>query len=456
MYNKLTATIIEYRNANDIDVQFSDGVIVKNKTYICFQKGLIGHPHVRASNRAVAALKEARLGQSQKMNNGMIATIVQYNNAQDMTIQFEDATVVEHARYRDFKYGGIPHPHKQYTTTNSIQEFAIRYYLSQLGFRKVQQGEWKDRGFGRLELDFYHDEKQIAIEYDGGHHKQPDSIKRDTRKNAICQKLGVVLYRLRDPILPILEHSTSVNYILDKTKLVRLGLIDCKDELIEILDKHNIAHDTITINFYQDADLIMAEYRDTYINYYGNKRVGEKHYNASSQQYITIIAYRSAKDIDVQFEDGTIRTGVMYSHLIDGRLSHSNELISTVAQQRIGSSRIMNNGLRATIIAYRKSEDMDVQFDDGTIRHGVTYNHFKDGRIGHPATLRGHGADTRLGEEKIMNCGVRAKIIAYRQAHDIDVQFSTGEIRRNVGYYNFKIGKLLPVNRCKQKGDSDD
>ena len=34
----------------------------------------------------------------------------------------------------------------------------------------------------------------------------------------------------------------------------------------------------------------------------------------------------------------------------------------------------MNNGLLATIIAYRNTQDIDVQFEDGTIIYNKMYN----------------------------------------------------------------------------------
>lgn len=42
--NGLNMTIIEYRNCNDIDIKFEDGVIVYNKQYNNFSKGCIKHP----------------------------------------------------------------------------------------------------------------------------------------------------------------------------------------------------------------------------------------------------------------------------------------------------------------------------------------------------------------------------------------------------------------------------
>lgn len=46
--------IIRYGSSTDIDVQFEDGTIVENKSYISFKKGLSENPNVYAT-------KESRL-----------------------------------------------------------------------------------------------------------------------------------------------------------------------------------------------------------------------------------------------------------------------------------------------------------------------------------------------------------------------------------------------------------
>ena len=38
-------TIIGYRNGNDIDIQFEDGTIVKNRIYRRFKEGKIKNPN---------------------------------------------------------------------------------------------------------------------------------------------------------------------------------------------------------------------------------------------------------------------------------------------------------------------------------------------------------------------------------------------------------------------------
>lgn len=48
----------------------------------------------------------------------------------------------------------------------------------------------------------------------------------------------------------------------------------------------------------------------------------------------------------------------------------------------------------------------------------------------------------RIGEERVMGCGMKAKIIVYRKATDIDIEFEDGSIRRNVRYGDFLKGNV--------------
>ena len=52
-----------------------------------------------------------------------------------------------------------------------------------------------------------------------------------------------------------------------------------------------------------------------------------------------------------------------------------------IIMNRINKTQKMKNGMKATIIAYRKSDDIDVQFEDGTIVKHKSYQHFTQGHI---------------------------------------------------------------------------
>lgn len=52
----------------------------------------------------------------------------------------------------------------------------------------------------------------------------------------------------------------------------------------------------------------------------------------------------------------------------------------------------------------------------------------------------------RLGEIKIMNCGMKAKIIDYSNSHNITIEFEDGYITKNKSYRNFSLGSIKNPN----------
>lgn len=74
---------------------------------------------------------------------------------------------------------------------------------------------------------------------------------------------------------------------------------------------------------------------------------------------------------------------------------------------RVGETRVMNCGMKATIIRYGGYNDIDVRFEDGVIVEHKRYRAFENGNIANP------NFNPRLGETKMMNCGMEATIIRY-------------------------------------------
>ena len=104
---------------------------------------------------------------------------------------------------------------------------------------------------------------------------------------------------------------------------------------------------------------------------------------------------------------------------------------------RLGETRMMNCGMEATVIRYGKYSDIDVRFEDGVVAKHKEYKAFKKGNIARPA------AENRLGETRMMNCGMEATIIRYGRSDDIDVRFKDGAIAKCKRYKEFKKGRLL-------------
>lgn len=167
----------------------------------------------------------------------------------------------------------------------------------------------------------------------------------------------------------------------------------------------------------------------------------------------TIIRYGGYNDVDIRFEDNSIVKNIYYKRFSNGtakplRLRHKKPV-----NDRTGEEKVMSCGLKAKIIAYRNCCDMDVIFEDGQIRKGVKYSCFSHGYIAPEIDPRVVvEQQSRLGMERKMNCGLVAKIIAYRSSTDIDVQFSDGSINKNKLYSSFLKGEIAP-KKCNRVGE---
>lgn len=163
-------------------------------------------------------------------------------------------------------------------------------------------------------------------------------------------------------------------------------------------------------------------------------RTGETNI-AKNGQKMTIIAYKNSNDIDIQFEDGTIVTNKQYDRFMNGIIKNPN-LVKTY----IGETIKAKNGQMMTIIAYRNSKDIDIQFEDGVIVNKKSYNSFKRGVIKHPKI--DCRKKNRVGESVLANCNKKATIIEDNGCNNLTIQFEDGEIVSNIDYQNFKLGYI--------------
>ena len=469
MSSGLWAFVCEYRGASDIDVQFEiDGAVSKNKRWKDFLRGKIAHPSVAPNYDLELHMNEVR-----EMRNGMLAQVVAYRGSKDVDIRFvEDLALVTNITIGDFLSGKIAHPTIKTIFDTSLQEFAIAYYLEPLGFRKIEKGEWKDRGFGRYELDLYNESINVAIECDGAIHNKEGCMERDVDKNLKCKQLGVTLYRLRDPYLKPMDDGVSINYVLDKAKRVNSNLIiDCKIELEEILRNHGVEINDDYINFQRDIDDIFTIYKDIYVNNRGAKYEGQTSFGKSANQTITLVKYHNSRKVDIEFEDGQRVNGISMNAFRKGRVLHPLMTRSDIAQQiadredslisrvkkkskeqaakRIHAKAKTNDGYDVEIIEYNGSKDVVVAFSDGSIIK-TNYFNFKNGSIRYPT--KNHLANERINKTTITNEGYEIKIVAYRSATDMDVLFTQdGVYRYNVRYSEFKNGAIAHPNTMRKK-----
>ena len=162
------------------------------------------------------------------------------------------------------------------------------------------------------------------------------------------------------------------------------------------------------------------------------ERIGESKV-ANNGLLMSIIGYRNANDIDVQFEDGTIVHNKQYSQFAIGAIKNPNS-----SKKHVGEININNQNEKMKIITYRNYDDIDIEFEDKTIVKHRSIDEFKLGKIKNP----NHYIVERVGESNTAPNGMKMTIIAYRGYHDIDVQFEDGTIVYNRDYNSFKKRKI--------------
>ena len=111
---------------------------------------------------------------------------------------------------------------------------------------------------------------------------------------------------------------------------------------------------------------------------------------------------------------------------------------------RLGETRMMNCGMETTIIRYGGYNDIDVRFEDGAMVINRTYNEFKKGTIANPNIKT--SAENCFGKTRIMNCGMEATIIRYGNSKDIDVRFEDGAVAKHKLYDPFKKRQIANPN----------
>jgi hypothetical protein len=191
-------------------------------------------------------------------------------------------------------------------------------------------------------------------------------------------------------------------------------------------------------------------------------RVGEQN-RADNGQMMTIIVYRNALDIDVQFEDGSLATHRHYNRFINGNIYPDNVNFNNykAKQNNIGKTSKTKNGMIATIIDYIDYNNIIVQFENGNTIKTTMYA-FKKANI-YPTNIARtyynaitnieNNAKKKIGETNIHNrTNMIMTIIDYRNSHDIDIQFEDGVIVYHKDYFAFKRGLIRhPLNEAQYK-----
>lgn len=427
-HNGQKMTLIAYRKSNDIDVQFEDGTTTYNKTYTSFKKGAIANPNIPFTlNKRAERIGEVRIA-----SNGQRIEIIEYTSSRDITVRFEDGAIVYHQLYSRFSKGNIIHPNTSRAKKERIGEV-----------RTANNGQ-------KMKIIEYKSHSDMNIEFEDGtvvKHRTYTCFLKGTIGNPNISRT----YNLKNRVG---KEAVANNGMKMKIIAYRKACdIDVQFEDGTIVEHRSygcfiggaIAHPNI-----RKKRLATSTAKKF--------RLGETNV-ATNGMKMKIIAYRSAMDIDIEFEDGTVVEHRTYACFRNGAIANPKLHLASPASyhSRVGETKKANCGMKMTITEYRNSSDLDVQFEDETIVRHKTYSNFKNGAIGNP-TLRMNEKEEKakkyIGMSTTAHNGQIMVIIAYRGTNDIDVAFLDGAIARHRTLRNFKKGSIAnPKQRSTYEGE---
>lgn len=110
-------------------------------------------------------------------------------------------------------------------------------------------------------------------------------------------------------------------------------------------------------------------------------------------------------------------------------------------KNKVGETNIAKNGQKMMIVEYFNSQNITVEFSDGTIIKNKNYDAFKKGSIKNP-NYKKDDTNIKIGETNIAKNGQKMIIIAYRGCNDTDIKFEDGTVVCNKRYEDFKKGHI--------------
>lgn len=354
------------------------------------------------------ATKTNRLGETRMMNCGMEATIIRYGKYSDIDVRFEDGVIVEHKRYRAFENGNIANPN----------------FNPRLGETKMMNCGME------ATIIRYGGSADIDVRFE-------DGIVVEHREYREFEKGGIINPNIKATAENRLDETCMMNCGMKATIIRYNGVRD-----IDVRFEDGTVAEHKAYGPFKRGEIANPNIKTSAENCLGETRM------MNCGMEATIIRYGGYKDIDVRFEDGTVIEHRQYNQFERGNIANPNFKAS-----RLGETRMMKCGMKATIIRYGKYTDIDVRFEDGTIIEHRQYIQFKKGGIANPNFKA--SAENCLGETRMMNCGMEATIIRYNTGKDIDVRFEDETVVEHRGYGNFKTGGITHPLISLNNGSKD-
>lgn len=162
------------------------------------------------------------------------------------------------------------------------------------------------------------------------------------------------------------------------------------------------------------------------------------------------IEYINAHNCTIRFlDDGTIRTGMDFCQFREGKVAKEKDRSKAYAKKRVGTSVIQKKDGLAECIEYINSLNITIRFlDDNTITH-TKWETFVAGQA--RKMNRVDKKNARVGMVVFQKPdNEEAECIAYRKASDCDIRFKDGTEKDHIDFQDFVKGNVPKVKMSER------
>ena len=442
----MEAEVIEDNGSRDITVRFTDGYTTYHRERGAFVRGMISNPN---------CWKKNAVGKKLIMSCGMEAEVVEYKGSKDITVKFEDGTILTKQRIDKFNSGHINNPNfnggsikgRVSMMNCGMEAEVIEDYGNEDIMVKFADGTIKEHCTrhnyinGRIRnpnLANNHSLPQTLIYYfihkffpDTISNYRPDWLRnRKTSANLEIdvwipsKKIGIEYDGYRG-------HSMETQGSIEKSILI--STTNEIKTMITILERGTVVHTSPKHINYQ------LDYVSDYNEYFLLLKQLEKTINK-------ILKYLGVNSV-IEINEEIIKKLYYNIDPVDYRKIVVDNTCDSppkrVFSSILGQKAIMKCGMEAEVVEDNGYQDIIVKFTDGYTKR-TRRQSFKRREIGNPNIRRG----SLLGQEKVMKNKMRATVIEDNGAFDLKIQFEDGYIAHCVRS-TFKSGNVNNPNIIK-------
>ena len=123
----LKCKLIKFDSWDDISVQFEDGAIVEHRIKSDFDRGRILHPSM--DKHYTIRKNHSILGARKQMNDGSFCEVIEYITSENITVRFDDGTIIKNRLKQQFELGLIHNPNTLSTRTQKTSLVGYRVQM---------------------------------------------------------------------------------------------------------------------------------------------------------------------------------------------------------------------------------------------------------------------------------------------------------------------------------------